>query len=324
MSKPVNIEILELSDEHIKFNLLNADLSLANSLRRVMIAEVPTMAIEFVKIINNTSALHDEFLSHRLGLIPLTSHNVDNYEYFMNCDCQGGGCVRCSVKFRLKIEGLTDEPTEVTSHDLHVVTDKGGFGDVKPVSYFSVYKRQANGDLTLEDTKYAEPVEKGILLCKLSKGQEIELECIARKGEGKDHTKWCPSAVANFQYEPVLTLDEEIASLFTAHQRKEFVDCCPTNVFGINERSGDVQIERMNQCMFCEECMKKAESFKDVWERVILLGHRTDKFIFTVESNGALRPEDIVKTGLNIIKKKLDDVKESCQVMRNTGYLNNR
>ena len=48
-----------------------APAQLANSLRRIMISEAPTMAIEHVYILNNTSVIQDEVLSHRLGLIPL-------------------------------------------------------------------------------------------------------------------------------------------------------------------------------------------------------------------------------------------------------------
>ena len=323
MEKQINVEILELSDEHIKFNLLNADLAFANSLRRVMIAEVPIMAIEFVKIINNTSPLHDEFLTHRLGLVPLTSHSVDRYEYFTSCTCVNG-CVRCSVKFKLKVEANYDEVTEVTSKDIEVDTEKGAHSDVKPVPFYSVYRQLPDGRMTLEDDRMAEKIEKGILLCKLSKGQEIELECIARKGEGKDHSKWCPSAVANFQYEPDLSLDEEIEKQMTRQQKEEVVKCCPTNVFGINRNTDELQIENNNRCMFCEECLKKAETYKPEWERLVKLGMRQDKFIFNVETTGALRPEEIVKSALNVLKKKLDEVRETCQMMRNTGYMSNR
>jgi len=46
----------------------------ANALRRIMISEIPTVAIEKVNLYQNTSILADEVLVHRLGLIPL---NID-------------------------------------------------------------------------------------------------------------------------------------------------------------------------------------------------------------------------------------------------------
>ena len=55
----------------MEFDLIGVDASVANALRRLMIAEVPTMAIENVYMYNNTSVMHDEILSHRLGLIPI-------------------------------------------------------------------------------------------------------------------------------------------------------------------------------------------------------------------------------------------------------------
>lgn len=62
-----------MNENRVRFILSNCDISVANALRRVMIAEVPTMAIHFVDVIENTSPLSDEFLVQRLGLIPLVS-----------------------------------------------------------------------------------------------------------------------------------------------------------------------------------------------------------------------------------------------------------
>lgn len=65
--------VLEQSEDknHIVFEIIGIDVSLANALRRIMIAEVPTVAIEHVYMWNNTSIMHDEVLAHRIGLIPI-------------------------------------------------------------------------------------------------------------------------------------------------------------------------------------------------------------------------------------------------------------
>ena len=76
---------------------------MANALRRIIIAEVPTMAIDIVEITENTSALHDEYVAHRCGLIPLVSTDVDEYKYLTDCDCEFGMCQSCAVQFHLHV-----------------------------------------------------------------------------------------------------------------------------------------------------------------------------------------------------------------------------
>ncbi len=43
-----------------------------NALRRTIMSEIPTLAIEELSIYDNNGVLFDEFLGHRLGLVPLT------------------------------------------------------------------------------------------------------------------------------------------------------------------------------------------------------------------------------------------------------------
>lgn len=67
------IQIKESDSDQIKFLIVGCSTELANALRRVMIADVPTWAIETVQFEKNTTVLHDEYIAHRLALIPLTS-----------------------------------------------------------------------------------------------------------------------------------------------------------------------------------------------------------------------------------------------------------
>ena len=51
--------------EKIEFDMIGLDPAIYNTLRRIMLAEVPSMAIERVLIYNNTSLIQDEVLAHR-------------------------------------------------------------------------------------------------------------------------------------------------------------------------------------------------------------------------------------------------------------------
>ena len=61
------IKVMDLKEDSISFELSQTDISMANALRRIMIAEVPTFTIDKVQFIENTSCLPDEFIAHRLG-----------------------------------------------------------------------------------------------------------------------------------------------------------------------------------------------------------------------------------------------------------------
>lgn len=55
----------------LEFDITRIEAPIANALRRILIAEVPTMALEKIYLYQNTSVIQDEVLCHRLGLLPL-------------------------------------------------------------------------------------------------------------------------------------------------------------------------------------------------------------------------------------------------------------
>jgi len=97
---------------------------------------------------------------------------------------------------------------------------------------------------------------------------------------------------------------------------------CPRKVFSYNDLRESVDIEDAGRCNLCNECVKyvnvdldfaKNEEYKDVnenFENMIKIGERDNKFIFTVESTGALSPEDIVLKAFTVLRTKLQTLKD--------------
>ncbi|KAK9477376.1 DNA-directed RNA polymerase [Lipomyces japonicus] len=175
------VTIRKAGKENVDFVLSNVDLALANSLRRVMLAEIQTIAIDLVEIEINTSVLADEFIAHRLGLIPLDSKNVEDLLRFTrDCDCDQY-CDKCSVELTLDARCTTDGTMDVYTKDL--------------VAHQS------------PDVSFGRPIindrdGRGVLICKLRKHQELRLKCIAKKGIAKEHAKWSPTSAIAFEYDP--------------------------------------------------------------------------------------------------------------------------
>lgn len=161
-------------NNRLVFSVDDINAAFANSLRRAAIEEVPVMAIEDVELRRNSSALYDEVIAHRLGLIPLKT-DLESYNLQSKCKCGGEGCARCTVKLSLKAIGPGIVPaSEIKSKDPKI-----------------------------------KPVHPDMPIVKLLKGQKLEFEATAILGKGKEHAKWSPGLIYYKKF-PVIKINGEI------------------------------------------------------------------------------------------------------------------
>jgi DNA-directed RNA polymerase subunit D len=73
MSEEYDVAFIERGDRSAKFLVRGVTPAFANGVRRAMLADVPTLSIDTVRVIENSSVMFDEQIALRLGLIPLTT-----------------------------------------------------------------------------------------------------------------------------------------------------------------------------------------------------------------------------------------------------------
>lgn len=170
----MKLELLEWNKKSQKMYIFikDASPSFVNAVRRFAVDEVPTLAVEDVEFHDNSSAMYDEVIAHRLGLIPIKT-DLKSYTVKEECTCKGEGCAKCQLKITLK------------SAKKGLVTA---------------------GEAESQDPKctFAYPE---MPITKLTAKQKIELEATAILGRGKNHTKWSPGLVY-FKKEQIVNLDK--------------------------------------------------------------------------------------------------------------------
>jgi len=79
MTEEYDVEFVEREDREARFLVRGVTPAFANGIRRAMVADVPTMAIDTVRFVENSSVMFDEQLALRLGLVPLTTPPVGEF-----------------------------------------------------------------------------------------------------------------------------------------------------------------------------------------------------------------------------------------------------
>jgi DNA-directed RNA polymerase subunit D len=67
--------VLENTPKVFKFRLESSSINFANALRRIAINSIMCFAIDSVTFYENSSSIFDEYIAHRIGLVPILTPN---------------------------------------------------------------------------------------------------------------------------------------------------------------------------------------------------------------------------------------------------------
>ena len=221
-------------------------------------------------------------------------------------------CPRCSVEFELDVsfddvsphrpQEEVLAPLTVTSKDL-----KSNNDCVAPAHFLSQDEQD-------------EAQDAGIAIVKLGPGQKLKLKAIARMGIAKEHAKWSPVAVATYRFWPIITINEEAMATLTMEQKQELVDCCHDKILELDDVTGSIveaedawdKAQFTEELHFTQNAMKKRKEDDDF----VKVEHSTDKFIFNVESTGAMDADEIVLSALRVLKGRLNDLAQEVENLK--------
>ncbi len=170
----MKVEITEMKQKKAVINIKDTQPYFVNSIRRIMISDLPKLAVEDVIIYDNTSPLFDEIISHRLGFVPIPT-DLSLLTFRDQCVCKGKGCPNCTVRYTLSKEG---------AGMIH------------------------SGDLQPAEKSWAITEDK-IPIVELFGDQRLILEVEAVLGRGKTHAKWQPVQAPGYRFMPTITFDKK-------------------------------------------------------------------------------------------------------------------
>lgn len=314
------LNILQQSQDELVFELIGCDTSFANALRRILLAEVPTVALEHVYMWNNTSLIHDEVLAHRLGLVPL---NIDARLFDM-LEEDDDATDRNTVVFQMRVScgrapaknrnGKSDEDINETEFGVldNPNLDRAAIAAARKEAIETpgrpytkhVYSKDLiwmpQGDQEQWFPDGIKPVHDDILLAKLRPGQEIELEAHSRVGIGRDHAKFSPVATACYRLATEVTLlepvfDEDAEELVHVYEPGVF-ELVPSSIPG---KRVEAKVCNTYACTNSRNFMRNPTLAK-----AVKMTRIPNHFIFSVESVGMQTPAVLVAEALRVLQGK--------------------
>jgi DNA-directed RNA polymerase subunit L len=164
------------------FEIHHIDLAIVNGIRRIILTDIPIPGVigesigtedPTVNILENTGALHNEIITHRIGLIPicLSENEIESYD-------DG------SIRLELNVKNEGNKIENVTTKDIMVFRNNEQVSEKESVQIFPVNKVS----------------KEHILITRLRTGEHLHFTANVVKRSGRDNASFNPVSLCNFSY----------------------------------------------------------------------------------------------------------------------------
>ena len=239
------------ADRH-SFQMNNIDLSIVNAIRRIILSEIPVVAFygedePTVDILFNSSPLHNEFMIHRIGLIPI--HVTEDITEVYNDD---------DYVFELNVENKEGQTINITTE--HIT---------------GTYKNNKLSKIELSKLFPPNKITKHhILITRLRAGEHLHFKARAIKRTGQLNACFSPVSLSNFYFvqdETEANTKDNVLDKEISYYKNEYGD--PTKI--------NFQIESLNGLSYKYLFKKAIDIIIEKLENIII--HLTNKTEISIE-----------------------------------------
>ncbi|MEN2999610.1 MAG: DNA-directed RNA polymerase subunit D [Acidilobaceae archaeon] len=271
------MEIREIGERRLFALVEGFPLHYVSAIRRLVLSDVPTIAVDFVYFYDNNTDVYDEMIAHRLGLATLTSEAaIQKYSPPEVCAEMEPPNPNCFVELLL---------------DYSVEEGKAG-------AYVKA------GDIKVNDPE-VKPVYPETPITYVAGGQRLHFVAYARLGRGKEHAKWSPATISALTYTPVVRYD-------ASEVRKECLECISAypEILKALQRGGKGEVRlygrNTSALRYCVETSCSGALSVEYDEGALQ---------YTLETTGALSPLRTILEATKVLEDKVKRLRESLEAL---------
>ena len=295
----------------IDFSIKNISVSLANTIRRTILSNIPSVTFDdtwnenetnrSINITKNTSGLHNEFFAHRLSLIPIYVYN-DNTRSVLKINT----LLNTHTHTREYTFHSEDIPTffiHIDKQEIESNTDaKNKYGLFEMTTNHIQYSPEYSSDIDCSEyfpsDLYINEVFKEkhyVVLNMLKSNEEVSTYLRPTVGLGKDNARYCNVGTVSFRFEEDDSKYEQIFTQTIEYENKERIE---KQLHRLTDE--EIDIKKKSFMVLDKERVYKADIYNE-----------PNSFMFKVESIGMLPSHQIVYDAFTICKLQLQDIVQS-------------